>query len=70
MHYIVLKKVYTYWLKILLQVYTINLNPKYCLHLPNWMKQKRALLRSNSLGLIQSDSVIIRFVSLLNKADF
>lgn len=35
----------------------ILFNPEYHLHLPNWMKRKRALLRSNSPGIIQSDSV-------------
>jgi len=30
----------------------IFFNPKYRLHLLNWMKRKRALLRSNSLGII------------------
>ena len=39
----------------------ILFNPEYRLHLSNWMKRKRALLRSNSLGIIQSDSVIIRY---------
>jgi hypothetical protein len=39
----------------------IFINPKYHLHLPNQMNGKRALLRSNSLGIIWSDSVIIRY---------
>jgi len=38
----------------------IFLNPKYPLHLLNQMNQKRAMLRSNSPGIIWSDSTIIR----------
>jgi hypothetical protein len=34
------------------------LNPEYRLHLFYWMKRKRALLRSNSPGIIQSDEHI------------
>ena len=42
----------------------IFFNPKYHLHLTNWMKRKRALLRSNSPGLIQSDEHINPLMSL------
>ena len=48
----------------------IFLNPEYHLHLTNWMKRKRALLRSNSLGLIQSDEHINPLMSLHLLADF
>ena len=34
------------------------INPKYRLHLMNQMKQKRAMLRSNSPGIIWSDEHI------------
>lgn len=39
----------------------IFFNPKYTLHLLNQMKHQRAMLRSNSLGIIWSDSKIIRY---------
>ena len=47
----------------------IFFNPEYHLHLTNWMKRKRALLRSNSLGLIQSDEHINPLMSLHLLAD-
>lgn len=48
----------------------IFFNPVYHLHLTNWMKRKRALLRSNSPGLIQSDKHINPLMSLHLLADF
>ena len=47
----------------------IFFNPEYHLHLTNWMKRKRALLRSNSPGLIQSDEHINPLMSLHLLAD-
>lgn len=51
---IVLKKVYTYWLIILIQVYKLRLilNTVYTfLFLHGWLKRKQALLRSNLAGI-------------------
>ena len=51
---IVLKKVYTYWLKILIQVYKLKLilNTVYTfLFLHGWVKRKQALLRSILPGI-------------------
>ena len=44
-------------------------NPKYRLHLPDQVKRKRAMLRSNPLGLAWSDKHIIRYL-VYTLADF
>ena len=45
-------------------------NPEYRLHLPNRMKRKRALLKSNSSGIIWSDAHTTPLWSLHFVTDF